>query len=279
MIEYGHVAATEGPWLALAGLELAWLREVTRRYGGPEWEIGMPTSNHAHAQLLDYLEARCDTIHASERHISVETRSMRVCDDCERRLPLSEFAEVEGYRSVICESCASGRDVQAGDREERKPRRLKPRRWPHIRPTRTSRRPASAWATHCRARAGCTTTWRPSRRSRTRRSSSASRRACARSQRPSATACGTRRGARRSTRTYGPCSSRRRASGASRRPSTWPSGCCARQRTRACCPLTSAARSCSRSSRRGPSACSRSRSSAASSSASARRTWRAPRRC
>jgi hypothetical protein len=121
MIEYGHVAATEGPWLALAGLELAWLREVTRRYGGPEWEIGMPTSNHAHAQLLDYLEARCDTIHASERHISVETRSMRICDDCERRLPLSEFAVIEGYHSVICGSCASGRDARRAIAEERKP--------------------------------------------------------------------------------------------------------------------------------------------------------------
>lgn len=121
MMEYGHVAATEGPWLALAGLELAWLREVTARYGGPEWYVGMPTTGHAHQQLLEYLQERVNTIHASERHVTVEVRPTRVCDDCERKLPLADYAEIDGYRSVICESCATGRGVRRAIAEERKP--------------------------------------------------------------------------------------------------------------------------------------------------------------
>lgn len=113
-IEYGHVAATEGPSVVLDGLILAFMREVATRYGASEWYLGMPTDGHEGKGLLNLLIERM-ALNPDRQLKKPGTATgeplTRLCGSCQVRYPLSEdhWERVSDHiLSATCRGCLAG---------------------------------------------------------------------------------------------------------------------------------------------------------------------------
>jgi len=113
-IDYGHVAATAGPSLVLDGLQLAFMREASVRYGAPEWYAGMPTDGHQGKGLLDLLLERMTLNPDRQLKRGARDRAEgldKLCPSCQVRYPLTEahWERVTPHLlSAHCSGCLAG---------------------------------------------------------------------------------------------------------------------------------------------------------------------------
>lgn len=114
-------AATDGPRKLLDAMQMAWVREVERRYGVKPWEFPEPFGDHAFAGLLELYEqiALSNPDTEMRRPPARERGAYRTCESCHVRYPLDEGhwspVRIEGEDaglSVICKGCEAADDYR-----------------------------------------------------------------------------------------------------------------------------------------------------------------------
>lgn len=116
-----RVASTDGPRKLLDAMEMAWLRELERRYGVTPWEYPEPYGDHRWAGALRIYEDLADANPDQQlkRPQERDRGTYRTCESCFTRYPLDEGhwspVEIEGSDvglSVVCKGCEAADDAR-----------------------------------------------------------------------------------------------------------------------------------------------------------------------